>query len=217
MVEAAGPAPSREEVIKALSQRHGEELQKKFSGARAAVCGLGGLGSNIALALARAGLGTLHLIDFDRVDLSNLNRQQYSFSQLGLYKTEALRENILSAAPYCRVIIDTVRINENNFSNLLSMDGIICEALDRAEEKAMLVNNILEAFPDKYIIAASGMAGLGSSNSIRTRRISDRFYLCGDQSSDSEKGLGLFSARAMLCAAHQANMVLRILAGEYEI
>lgn len=217
MVEAAGPAPSREEVIKALSQRHGEELQKKFSGARAAVCGLGGLGSNIALALARAGLGTLHLIDFDRVDLSNLNRQQYSFSQLGLYKTEALRENILSAAPYCRVIIDTVRINESNFSNLLSMDGIICEALDRAEEKAMLVNNILEAFPDKYIVAASGMAGLGSSNSIRTRRISDRFYLCGDQSSDSEKGLGLFSARAMLCAAHQANMVLRILAGEYEI
>ena len=217
MVEAAGPAPSREEVIKALSQRHGEELQKKFSGARAAVCGLGGLGSNIALALARAGLGTLHLIDFDRVELSNLNRQQYSFSQLGLYKTEALRENILSAAPYCRVIIDTVRINESNFSNLLSMDGIICEALDRAEEKAMLVNNILEAFPDKYIIAASGMAGLGSSKSIRTRRISDRFYLCGDQSSDSEKGLGLFSARAMLCAAHQANMVLRILAGEYEI
>lgn len=217
MVGAAGPAPSREEVIKALSQRHGEELQKKFSGARAAVCGLGGLGSNIALALARAGLGTLHLIDFDRVELSNLNRQQYSFSQLGLYKTEALRENILSAAPYCRVIIDTVRINENNFSNLLSMDGIICEALDRAEEKAMLVNNILEAFPDKYIIAATGMAGLGSSNSIRTRRISDRFYLCGDQSSDSEKGLGLFSARAMLCAAHQANMVLRILAGEYEI
>lgn len=217
MVEAAGPAPSREEVIKALSQRHGEELQKKFSGARAAVCGLGGLGSNIALALARAGLGTLHLIDFDRVELSNLNRQQYSFSQLGLYKTEALRENILSAAPYCRVIIDTVRINESNFSNLLSMDGIICEALDRAEEKAMLVNNILEAFPDKYIVAASGMAGLGSSNSIRTRRISDRFYLCGDQSSDSEEGLGLFSARAMLCAAHQANMVLRILAGEYEI
>lgn len=217
MVEAAGPAPSREEVIKALSQRHGEELQKKFSGARAAVCGLGGLGSNIALALARAGLGTLHLIDFDRVELSNLNRQQYSFSQLGLYKTEALRENILSAAPYCRVIIDTVRINENNFSNLLSMDGIICEAFDRAEEKAMLVNNILEAFSDKYIVAASGMAGLGSSNSIRTRRISDRFYLCGDQSSDSEEGLGLFSARAMLCAAHQANMVLRILAGEYEI
>ena len=217
MVGVAGPAPSREEVIKALSQRHGEELQKKFSCARAAVCGLGGLGSNIALALARAGLGTLHLIDFDRVELSNLNRQQYSFSQLGLYKTEALRENILSAAPYCRVIINTVRINESNFSNLLSMDGIICEALDRAEEKAMLVNNILEAFPDKYIIAASGMAGLGSSNSIRTRRISDRFYLCGDQSSDSEKGLGLFSARAMLCAAHQANMVLRILAGEYEI
>ena len=217
MVGVAGPAPSREEVIKALSQRNGEELQKKFSCARAAVCGLGGLGSNIALALARAGLGTLHLIDFDRVELSNLNRQQYSFSQLGLYKTEALRENILSAAPYCRVIIDTVRINESNFSNLLSMDGIICEALDRAEEKAMLVNNILEAFPDKYIIAASGMAGLGSSNSIRTRRISDRFYLCGDQSSDSEKGLGLFSARAMLCAAHQANMVLRILAGEYEI
>ena len=81
----------------------------------------------------------------------------------------------------------------------------------------MLVNGVLEKLHTKYLIAASGMAGFGSANSIQTRRITDRFYLCGDQSSDSEKGLGLFSARAMLCAAHQANMVLRILAGEYEI
>ena len=69
--------PTKEEWEQALIQRHGAELHRKISAARVAVCGLGGLGSNIAIALARTGVGCLHLIDFDRVDITNLNRQQY--------------------------------------------------------------------------------------------------------------------------------------------
>lgn len=208
--------PSKEEMLHALEERHGAELQRKFSSASVAICGLGGLGSNIALSLARAGVGRLHLIDFDRVDLSNLNRQQYAAAQLGRYKTEALRENLLAASPYLDVVADTVRVTEDNLAELLGKDDIICEAFDRAETKAMLVNGVLETFPEKYLVSGSGMAGLSSSNSIRTRQITKRFYLCGDGTSDIADGLGLVAPRVMLCAAHQANMILRIIAGEYE-
>ena len=102
--------PSREEMYKALEERHGAEMQKKISEGKIAVCGLGGLGSNVAIALARAGVGQLHLIDFDKVDITNLNRQQYFVRQLGQNKTEALAENIKDIAPYCHVYIDTVNI-----------------------------------------------------------------------------------------------------------
>ena len=75
-------ALDRETFRAALVARHGAARQAKFEAARAAVCGLGGLGSNVAIALARAGVGHLHLIDFDRVEPSNLNRQQYAAAQV---------------------------------------------------------------------------------------------------------------------------------------
>lgn len=206
--------PSREEMRQALAARHGADLQARFDAGRVAVCGLGGLGSNVAIALARAGVGHLHLIDFDRVDLGNLNRQQYTVAQLGRYKTDALRETLGQIAPYCEVRTDTLRVTEENLAGLLTADDIICECFDRAEAKAMLVSGVLERFPAKWLVSASGMAGLGSANDIRTRRAFGRMYLCGDETSDSAAGLGLVSARVAVCAAHQANMVLRLLAGE---
>ena len=200
----------------ALNIRHGEELQNKISAARVAVCGLGGLGSNIAIALARAGVGHLHLIDFDRVDLTNLNRQQYAVGQLGQYKTDALRETLSLVSPYCDVTCDTIQVTEENLPDLLKAEDYICEAFDRAEAKAMLVSGVLEHFPEKYLVAASGLAGLGSANTIQTRRVSQRFYLCGDGTSDSSVGLGLVASRVLVCAAHEANMILRLIAGERE-
>lgn len=201
---------------RALEERHGPALQARFEAGRVAVCGLGGLGSNVAIALARAGVGQLHLMDFDRVDLTNLNRQQYLVDQLGRYKTEALAETLERVAPYCMVRTDTVRVTEENLPALLEEDDIVCEAFDRPEAKAMLVSGVLERFPEKALVAASGMAGLGSANAIRTRRAFGRLYLCGDEASDVADGLGLVSARVAVCAAHQANMVLRLLAGETE-
>ena len=212
----AHPVPSREVMREALNIRHGEELQNKISAARVAVCGLGGLGSNIAIALARAGVGHLHLIDFDRVDLTNLNRQQYAVGQLGQYKTDALRETLSLVSPYCDVTCDTIKVTEENLPDLLKTEDYICEAFDRAEAKAMLVSGVLEHFPEKYLVAASGLAGLGSANTIQTRRVSKRFYLCGDGTSDSSVGLGLVASRVLVCAAHEANMILRLIAGETE-
>ena len=201
----------------ALISRHGEELHKRFSSATVAVCGLGGLGSNIAIALARSGIGKLLLIDFDCVDVTNLHRQQYKASQIGRYKAEALAENLLEIAPYTEIHTVTVKITEENFAELLKEADIVCEAFDHAESKAMLVNGVLEQLPHCYLVAASGMAGMNTPNTIRTRKIMKRFYLCGDEVSEAADSIGLVAPRVMLCAAHQAHTVLRILAGEYEV
>lgn len=203
--------PTREEMRKALEARHGKEMQNKISGASAAVCGLGGLGSAVAIALARAGIGGLHLIDFDRVDLSNLNRQQYSVRQIGMPKPEALAEEIGRFAPYCSIRQSFVKLTEENIPTLLAEEPYICEAFDDAEEKAMLTNCVLETFPEKYLIGASGMAGYGKSNDIVTRQITKRYYLCGDGVSEISERAGLMAPRVMVCAAHQANVILQLI------
>ena len=166
--------------------------------------------------LARAGIGNLHIIDFDKVDISNLNRQQYFASQLGIYKTEAMLHNLKEIAPYCKIKTDCIKINAENVKGLLENDDIICEAFDNPECKAMLVNNVIEKLPETYIVSASGMAGIASANEIRTRRITKHFYICGDGVSDVSEYNSLFSSRVMACAAHQAHTVLRIIAGCHE-
>ena len=209
--------PTKEEWIKALIERHGEELQKAFSTAVVAICGLGGLGSNIAIHLARAGVGNLILIDFDRVDITNLHRQQYKASQIGMYKTDALAENLREINPYIEFEAQTERITEDNAVKFLQGADIVCEAFDDVECKAMLTNTILSEMPDKYLVAASGMAGMGVTNSIKTRKVTSRFYLCGDEMSEVSENIGLVAPRVALCAAHEAHTVLRILAKQFEV
>ena len=209
--------PSKEEWMDALNERHGAQLQARFSSATVAICGLGGLGSNIAIALARAGIGKLILIDFDCVDITNLHRQQYKANQIGRYKTAALAENLQEIAPYIELVTITKRITETNVSSLLKDVDVVCEAFDDPEAKAMLVNAVLEQFPHTYLVAASGMAGMDTPNTIQTRKVMKRFYLCGDEASDVVDTIGLVAPRVMLCATHQAHTVLRILAGEYEV
>ncbi len=205
--------PSKEEMERALTERHTPKLQEKFSAARVAVAGLGGLGSNIALWLARLGVGHLLLVDFDRVELSNLNRQQYFLRHLGMEKTRAMEEILKEVNPYLDVQCLCRRVQEDNLKEIFRDWDYICEAFDRAEEKAMLVNGILEHFPEKILIAASGMAGFGRSGEIRTRRVSENFYLCGDGTSESGPGYGLMAPRVALCAAHQANLAAELILG----
>ena len=206
--------PTREEWQRCLEIRHTKAVQDKLSAARVAVCGLGGLGSAIAAALARVGIGRLHLIDFDRVELSNLNRQQYSLSQLGKPKPLAMKEEIARFAPYIQVDTDFVRLTEDNIPVLLSKDEYICEAFDDPQEKAMLTDSVLTALSGKYLVGASGMAGFGDSNAVITRKITRNYWLCGDGISDAEDGIGLMAPRVMICAAHQANMIVRLILGE---
>ena len=209
--------PTKEEWNNALEERHGKELHTAFSSATVAICGLGGLGSNIAIHLARAGIGKLILCDFDRVDITNLHRQQYKADQIGMYKTDALADNLREIAPYIELETHTERITEDNAVTLLQDADIICEAFDDAECKAMLTNTVLSELPDKYLVAASGMAGMGVTNSIKTRRITSRFYICGDETSEVSDSIGLVAPRVALCAAHQAHTVLRILAKQFEV
>ena len=208
---------TKEDWMNALIKRHGASLQNKFSSSTVAICGLGGLGSNIAVALARAGIGKLILIDFDRVDITNLHRQQYKANQIGKYKTDALAENLTEITPFVEIEPHTAYVTQDNAVELLSEAAVVCEAFDNAECKAMLTNTVLEKMPDKYLVAASGMAGMDTANSIKTRKITNKFYLCGDMVSDVNDNIGLVSSRVMLCAAHQAHAVLRILAEKFEI
>lgn len=206
--------PEREELEAALKERHGKELQERFGRAVVAVCGLGGLGSNIAVILARAGIGRLILIDFDRVDLTNLHRQQYKAAQIGMFKTGALADNLREIAPYAELETHTVRVTEDNVCSLLQNTDIVCEAFDDARAKALITNAVLTGLPGKYLVAASGMAGLGSANEIKTRRVTEYFYVCGDGVSEVADDIGLVASRVTVCAAHQAHAVLQILAGE---
>lgn len=203
---------SQAEWRQGLLSRCGVEVQQKLQQARVAIAGLGGLGSNIAVMLTRMGVEHLHLIDFDKVDITNLNRQQYFVAQLGMDKTEALSHNLRLINPYVQLRVDKVRVTEENITELFAEDEIICEAFDKPDYKAMLVNGILCNFPDKLVVAASGMAGCGAGNLIMTKRINRRLYVCGDGTSDCTKEY-LVAPRVALCAAHQANLVNRLILG----
>ena len=205
--------PSREEMLTALEKRQGVDAVRKLQAATVAVCGLGGLGSNIAISLARAGVGKLILVDFDCVDVTNLHRQQYKANQVGLPKPEALLANLKEIAPYTEFETHFEKVSEENVSRLLSGAQVVCEAFDNAEAKAMLVNAILETMPEKYLVAASGMAGFESGNGITARKVTKRFYVCGDGKSDVNDGIGLIAPRVMLCAAHQALTAIRLILG----
>lgn len=209
--------PSKEEIKAAQIEKQGKEISEKISEATVAVCGLGGLGSNISICLARAGIGKLILIDFDKVDITNLHRQQYKVSQIGMYKADAICENLAEIAPYVETEKHIAKVNEENCVELLKEADIICEAFDNPTAKAMLTNTVLEKMPQKYYIAASGMAGMESPNIIKTRKLSDKFYLCGDTISDVNDNIGLISSRVMLCAAHEALTVFRIIDGRLDV
>ena len=198
-----------------LRKRHTPKNQEKIAQARVAICGLGGLGSNIAIALTRAGVGELNLIDYDQVELSNIHRQQYGIRQIGQAKTKALAYILKQINPWCKLRLNQVRLTEDNLKEYVN-ETIICEAFDQPVEKAMLTNGVMEQLPGSILIGASGMAGFEDGNLIQTRRITSRYYLCGDGEHGIETLGTLMAPRVMICAAHQANQVLRLIleAGE---
>lgn len=205
--------PTRENLRRALVQKQGEEIVQKLEQATVAICGLGGLGSNVAINLARSGIKKLILVDFDCVDVTNLQRQQYKASQVGTPKAVALVENLKEITPYVELETYNEKIAEGNIDKFVKEADVVCEAFDDPEAKSLLVNEVLEKYPQKYLVAASGMAGTDSANSITTRKISKRFYLCGDGKSDVTQGLALLAPRVQICAAHQALTIIRILSG----
>lgn len=194
-----------------LYSRNTPGSQARLRQCTVGIAGLGGLGSNIAMYLARCGVGQLHLVDFDIVEASNLNRQAYRVCDIGKHKTDALAEQLSAINPFIQLHTDCVQVTEANAAALFAAEPVVCEAFDNPTAKSLLINTLLTAYPEKYLVAASGMAGYGNSNTIVTRKITAHFYLCGDGTSDAAQGLGLMAPRVALCAAHQANQVLSLL------
>ena len=209
-----GESPSQEEFECFMMARHTPGIHQKIRKSIVGIAGLGGLGSAVAIALARIGVGVLILVDFDLVESSNLNRQQYLIHQTGMPKVEALQENLSKINPYVQVRLYNEKLDRNNVERIFKEADVVVEAFDRANEKAMLINVVSEKMPNKYIVAASGVAGYGDSNEIKTVRFSSRIFIVGDQETAAQPGIGLMAPRVGVAAHHQANIVLRILLGE---
>ncbi|WP_338471682.1 sulfur carrier protein ThiS adenylyltransferase ThiF [Niallia sp. XMNu-256] len=212
-----GVMPKKEELESMMMARHTPNVHNKVKNAKVAICGLGGLGSNIAVMLARIGVGHLLLVDFDIVEPSNLNRQSYYVRHLGMPKTLALKEQIEEINPFIKIDTEFVKITEENVVELFNDVDIICEAFDKADQKSMLINTALSQLPNSIVVAGTGLAGYESSNLIHTSRPMKRLYVCGDLENEASIGKGLMAPRVGICAGHQANMILRLLVGEEEV
>ncbi len=209
-----GEVPEAAEFEALLMARSTPGVYESIHNATVGIAGVGGLGSAVAVALARTGVGRLILADFDVVEPSNLNRQQYFADQIGMPKVDALKANLIRINPNVRVALFHGRLDRENIPQVFAPVDVLVEAFDVAEQKALLVGAFRKSYPDKQLVAGSGMAGYDSANQIVTRRVGNNFYLCGDGVSAAAPGNGLMSPRVGVAAHHQANAVLRILLGE---
>ena len=208
---------TREEIKKALEIRHTKEGQAKLTNSKVAIMGLGGLGSNIAIACARMGIGEMLLVDFDVVDITNIFRQNYRLEHIGRYKTECIKEEISEINPYLKINTINTRITRENVLEILGDYKIICEAFDKGETKSEIIDEILSKSEDKIIISGNGMAGIKSVNLIRTRQFVDRLYICGDLENGIEIEGTLMSPRVSACAMHQANVVANLILSDGKV
>jgi sulfur carrier protein ThiS adenylyltransferase len=174
------------------------------------IAGAGGLGSTVACSLARAGVGRLVIADFDRLEPSNLNRQQYFVDQVGRVKVEVLKENLLRINPFSVYEVHEVRITRRNAAEVFRSVDVLVEAFDKAEAKEMLIETCLRRFPERPIVAASGLAGYGGNRKIHTRRLGN-LYICGDEASQCPKGISPMAPRVGVVANMQANLVIELL------
>jgi len=209
-----GEIPSYDELEYLMVARHSPGVHEKVKKSIIGIAGLGGLGSTVAIALARIGIGKLVLADFDVVEPSNLNRQQYSVEHIGMYKTDAIKEIIQKINPYVEVKTYREKINPDNIRSLFQDVHILVEAFDTAEGKRMLIENFHKYFPDKPIVSASGLAGYFSSNSLKVRKVTSYLYVVGDEENSAGPGVGLMAPRVGIAGNLQANTVLRIIMGE---
>ena len=208
-----GVMPEREVLRAMIASRNSPELNLALSKAVIGVAGLGGLGSNIAISLARVGVKKLVLADFDVVEPSNLNRQQYFVRHIGMQKTQALKELINDVNPFVEVETHDIFLDEKNVASVFGECEILCEAFDNVAGKAMILNEAGASLKDKKIIGASGMAGYFSSNIIKTIKFAKNVYLCGDLTNEAKIGQGLMAPRVAVCANHEANLAIRLLMG----
>jgi sulfur carrier protein ThiS adenylyltransferase len=209
-----GEQPGADELEALMAARHTPGVHARIKQATVGIAGCGGLGSAVAIALARVGVGHLIFADFDIVEPSNLNRQQYFVDQIGLPKVEALRENLSRINPYVHLTHHFERLTPDNIPYRFGTVDVMVEAFDGADQKAMLAQTFLSRIPGKPLVMGSGMAGFGPSNTVVTQRVATNLYLIGDGETAARPGQGLMAPRVGIAAHHQANAVLRLLLGQ---
>jgi len=187
------------------------EIKAHLSEFRVGIAGAGGLGSNCAVALARSGVGTLVIADYDVIEEANLNRQYYFTDQIGMNKTIALKENISRINPDTIVIIHQKKLDRGNIAQIFTGCDIIVEAFDSSSMKEMLIETVQVEMPGIPVIVGSGMAGWGKTNDLRSRKIDDTLYVCGDESSEVTDNLPPLAPRVGIVANMQANVVIELL------
>ncbi len=187
-------------------------LKKKLAESSVGIAGLGGLGSNVAIALARSGVGRLILVDFDDVEESNLNRQAYTIDQVGMRKTEALTQNIARANPAVNVTAIDMKLEKGKMDAPFMCVDVIVEALDSAETKAHFIEEICTKLPEKPIIVASGVAGIRGTERIQMRKTGN-LYLVQDEQAKSCYDELVLAPKVGIFAYWQASLVLEILVG----
>jgi sulfur carrier protein ThiS adenylyltransferase len=198
------------ELYKELFAGHDPAMLKVWQNSIIGIAGAGGLGSNIAISLARAGIGKLIIADFDLVSTTNLNRQQFYLDQVGLSKVEAIQTTLARINPYCEVAIFNGLITPANLAEVFGSCDILLEAFDVAEQKQMLIESWQDLYPDKPLIGASGLSGYGRNELIRTIKL-DNIYLCGDGVSELQPGISPVAPRVGIVANMQANLCLELL------
>lgn len=206
--------PSESELNRAKDMRFTRELHDKLRRASVAIAGAGGLGSNVAVMLARAGIGHLHIVDYDIVDITNLNRQAYTIRHIGMRKVDAISNILLEINPYMKVTTENIMVDESNCVRIFGGFDLVCEAFDRASAKSMLVSTLLSETGEQVVVSGSGMAGYGDANAIKSRCVTKRLYICGDETTDVSEGIGLMAPRVSICSGHQANLIVRLILGE---
>ena len=190
-----------------------ERIRLKLKDSSVGIAGLGGLGSNIAISLVRAGIGRLVIVDYDKVEESNLNRQYYFRDQIGQVKVEALKENIKRINQWMKIDIFNHRLTKDTMYKPFQDVDVIIEALDSAEVKTSFIEEILTKLPDKPIIGASGVAGYGHSDRIITKKMGN-LYMCYDEHAKDSDDDVLMAPRVCLMANWEANLALEVLLGE---
>jgi len=188
------------------------KISRKLSASSVGIAGAGGLGSNVAMALARAGVGHILIVDFDRIEGSNLNRQYYFKDQIGEYKVEAIRENIERAVDGCHVELLNKKLEKGSMHEPFTEMDVVVEALDSASTKADFIEDVLHNLPGKPLVGASGVAGIGGGQRVVLERFGD-LYLVQDHEARASDEDVLLSPKVGLFAHYQANVVLEILLG----
>lgn len=195
-----------------MFSRQPESFTEKLQNAVIGIAGLGGLGSVVGENLVRAGVGKLVVADFDIVEPSNLNRQRYFIDQIGEYKVNAFIENMMKVSKFTEIEGHILKINRENVDIFKDCD-VIAECFDNPEAKAELVSSIREKFPEKVIVAASGVAGFNSEKTITVQKISDKIYIVGDRQSEVRDGIGLTATRVGIAASIQSHLIIRLVLG----